>query len=214
MSFPLLVRFQDRLLITPTRLQIAYMLMDEKIRHKQIHKQLNQEYEINFQNKIQDILSKLKYIVQDPFTSENWANIIDKKKNTFEFDILALNYDLIIVVECKSIRMSPFYNLVTDRRRRESQFLKFETQFNNKIKPWLLENLKIPPKDGFIKVNCRKRDLSEITLHIPKTFYNISEEKIYGLYITQLDEYFKKESDIIQIYFKNLEDFIKNIDNS
>lgn len=106
--------------------------------------------------------------------------------------------------------MSPFYNLVPDRKRRESQFLRFETQFNNQIKPWLIENLKKPPENRFIKVNCRKRDLSKISIHLPENFYNISEKKIIGLYITQLDEYFKNDSDIIQLYFKDLEDYLIN----
>ena len=95
-------------------------------------------------------------------------------------------------------------------------FKQYLKKFNNKRKPWLLEQLKQVPKNNNIQINCRQIDRTTgkshpIKIHLPKKYHNITQEKIIGLYITQLDEYFNNESNLIQIYIDDLEEFFDEV---
>ena len=216
MSFPLLIEYKGTIAITPTRLKIAYELMFEAFVHNAISNRLSKAYENTFQEKVLEILRKNNFLVIDPINAEKWTNIIDKKKNTFEFDILGIYQDYIFIVECKSFHPSAFYRLSEARLRRKCQLDHFKTQFNNKIKPWLISKLKTKPKNEYIAIKSRKwyqtdNKYKPYIIKIPKEFYNIGEKKLIGLYITQLNECFKDNSEIIQIYCEEIEEFINSI---
>ncbi|KKN60374.1 hypothetical protein LCGC14_0532880, partial [marine sediment metagenome] len=57
--------------------------------HNIISSRLSEVYEITFQVRILEIL-KENILVIDHGNNEKWANIIDKKRNTFKFDILGI----------------------------------------------------------------------------------------------------------------------------
>lgn len=215
MSFPLLVQFNNIIIITPSRLEIVTLLMYEKINHKKIHKKLHNEFEKVFQEKVKNFFEEIGVIVVDPINKECWTNIMDKKKNNFEFDLLGLYEDNILIIECKSFRPAPFYHLKEYQERRKKQFVRFERQFNEKIKPWLMNCLKNGNKKEYLEINCYKKNSGPITLHIPEKYSNASVNNIFGLYITQLNEYFKCESNIIQIYFYDIfKSELSNLDPS
>ena len=202
-SFPLLINFDDEILISPSRLEIAVLLMYEKINHKKIHKLLSNEFEIEFQNRVLVSLKNLGFRVEGQTNNIKWTNLQDKKVNSFELDILALCNDYIFIIECKSKRPSPFFNLKPDRKKRKHQFLHFKKQFQERIKPWLIN--KLNSHQNTTEIFCYKKDFGPITIKIPKEYQNISSDNIVGLYITQLNETFSPESNIFQLYFKDLE---------
>ncbi len=210
LSFPLLIKYKNDIVITPTRLKIAYEMMFEYFVHNMISSTLSRIYEENFQNTVKDRL-------KDCFDLCTWENIIDKKTNTFEIDIIGYKEDYIIVIECKSFHPTPFFHLKDARKRREKQFNHYSHKFNSNIKPWLVESLKNKPKKGFVKINCRKimknRKSNKYVLNFPDKFHLVDENHILGLYITQINESFTSSSNIIQVYFEELENFLKLFDN-
>ncbi len=216
MSFPLVIEYQGTIVITPTRLKIAYELMFEIFVHNIISSRLSEVYEITFQDRILEILKENNFLVIDPENNEKWANIVDKKRNTFEFDILGIYKEYIFIIECKSFHPSAFYRLMDARLRRKENLDHFKNQFNNKIKPWLVDKLTNNPKNNLIKINCRRKDQSDnkykrYTINIPKKFHNIKKDNIIGLYITQLNEHFKDNTDIIQIFFEEIVEFLERL---
>lgn len=75
--------------------------------------------------------------------------------------------------------------------------------------------LKNGNKKEYLEINCYKKNSGPITLHIPEKYSNASVNNIFGLYITQLNEYFKCESNIIQIYFYDIfKSELSNLDPS
>ncbi len=64
--------------------------------HNIISSRLSEVYEITFQVRILEIL-KENILVIDHGNNEKWANIIDKKRNTFKFDILGIYKDYIFI---------------------------------------------------------------------------------------------------------------------
>jgi len=216
LSFPLLIKYKDDIVITPTRLKIAYEMMFEYFVHNMISSTLSRIFEENFQNTVKDTL-KEHFDIIDPFHHYTWENIIDKKNNTFEIDIIGYKEDYIIVIECKSFHPTPFFHLKDARKRREEQFNHYVDKFNNNIKPWLIESLKNKPKKGLIKINCRKimknRKSNKFVLNFLEKFHLVDENHILGLYITQINENFTSFSNIIQVYFEELVTFLKIFDN-
>ncbi len=215
LSFPLLIKYKDDIIITPTRLKIAYEMMFEFFVHNEISSTLSRIFEINFQNKVKDAFKK--YIdIDDPINNYTWENVTDKKNNSFEMDIIGYKEDFIFVIECKSFHPTPFYHLKDARKRRKEQYNHYIDKFNNNIKPWLIESLKNRPKKGYIKINCRKimknRKSNKFILNFPERFHLIDENHILGIYITQINEYFTSSSNIIQVYFEELETFLKLFD--
>ncbi len=211
-SFPFLVKLRGDVYILPYRTRLAYIFMNEKLNHLKNHNELSKQYELRFQNLVSDILSRNGVEIKDTISNIERINIINKKSNTFEIDILGTFGDKILIIECKSIRMTPFYNLIPYRKNRESQILHFNSQFTDRIKPWILENFKKKTNSKYIEIECRKLFTNKIVLNFPEIFHNIQEEKILGLYITQLNERFKNRLDIKQIYFKNIKKVLIDID--
>lgn len=216
-DFPFLIDYNNHIYITPTRLKLANIFLQETKNHNDISSKLSKEFEINFQKQVESILRRKQIDMIDEVNKNKLNNIIDKKENSFEIDILAYYDNLIFIIECKSFHFSPFYYLKTQRLgRKKDQFDADLKKFNNKRKPWLLEQLKQVPKNNNIQINCRQIDRTtgkshSIKIHLPKKYHNITQEKIIGLYITQLDEYFNKESNLIQIYIDDLEEFFDEV---
>lgn len=75
MSFPLLIEYQNKIFITPTRLKIAREMMFEKLLHDPISAYLSIVYEREFQQKTLDILEVNNCIVKDPINNDYWIYI-------------------------------------------------------------------------------------------------------------------------------------------
>ena len=212
MSIPLLILYKNDIVITPTRLKIAYEMMFERFVHNTISSVLSRVFELEFQKHSRKIIKDSINII-DPITGETWENIIDKKNSNFEADIIGCMDDYIFVIECKSFHPAPFYHLMDARNRRKEQFNHSITQFKSKIKPWLIKCLAKKPKNGYIKINCRKimkdRKSKNFTMNFPLSFHGIDDDHIIGIYLTQLNETFNNSSNIIQINYEELEEFIK-----
>lgn len=209
MAFPLIIEYGDKILISPTRLKVARKLMIERLNHNLISADLSKLFENEFQDMILNKFEKNGFQVIDPISNIEWVNIMDKKRNSFEFDILAYKDREIFVIECKSFHPNPFYELNEARLRRKEQFLHFHFQFKNRIRPWLYQKLRQPPKKGVISISCRQikiRDKSSSahTINLPESLHRIKKKKIKPLYVTQIKEEFFVFSNIPQLYFKDL----------
>ncbi|KKN31891.1 hypothetical protein LCGC14_0819350 [marine sediment metagenome] len=213
-SFPMLIKIKQNVYILPYRTRLAHIFMNEKLNHMKSHGELSKQYELRFQNLVMNILSRNGVKIQDPISNIDRINIIEKKKNTFEIDILATLEDKILIIECKSIRMAPFYNLIPYRIERENQFLHFSDQFLNRIRPWIYENLRNTSESKVIEIICRQRYKDKIILSFPQGYHNLRKENIIGLYITQLNEKFKTKSNIMQIYFQDLKEVVRLFSSS
>ncbi|TXT59747.1 MAG: hypothetical protein BAJALOKI2v1_170001 [Promethearchaeota archaeon] len=213
-EFPLLVEFKNKIYISPTRLKIAYMFLEEKFHHDSISSRLSKDYGLHFQKTVESIIQKFDVIC--------YTNIIDKKDNRFEIDILIFGKNNIFAIECKSFHFSPFFHLKDAKEGRiRDQFRPFLHSFNNNIRPWILDKLEGSPTDNnkFI-IKCRKVDLKtqksrKFHIKVPKRFRKIKKDHIVGLYISQINEYFKipeaKDSSIVQIYYEDLKDFLSSL---
>ena len=100
--------------------------------------------------------------------------------------------------------------LKESRKRRKLNLLRFNSQFSDNIKPWLLNVLNNKPLNGFITIKSYQIDIrtkkgKSIQVSFPERFVNISPEKIIGLYITQLDEIFPDIQTIHQLYYKDIQ---------
>ncbi|MBN1800789.1 MAG: hypothetical protein JW891_04740 [Candidatus Lokiarchaeota archaeon] len=215
MSFPLLIEYKGKILIAPTRLKIAREMIYERLLHNFIHSHLSIVSENDFQKKILDILEKNNCMVRDPLTNKYWIYISDKKKATFEFDILAVFNNYILVIECKAFHPTAFYHLLptVEGRRKKVQY--YSEQFKKKIHPWFCENLK-KSRLGHINIVCRSRDIGatktkQFTLNLEDRIKYIDHKQIIGLFITQHKEYFKGYSNIFQIHYKDIEDFLDHL---
>ena len=190
MSFPLLVEFGNEIYITPTRLKIAIRLMKQNLIHQHESNFLSRKFEIEFQNNVLSILKTKGIIVEDPLENIKLINLKDKKNNTFEFDILGYDEHTIFVVECKSFHPHPFYMLKISRERRKTNLVRFVSQFSDKIKPWLINELKKNATNGRIIIQCYQDDIHTkkgriFQFSLPERFKNIPSEKIKAIYITQ-----------------------------
>lgn len=208
MAFPLIIEYGGKVLISPTRLKVARKLMIERLNHNMISADLSKLFENEFQDIVLNKFEKKGFKVIDPISYIEWVNIMDKKRNSFEFDILAHKDGEIFVIECKSFHPHPFYELNEARLRRKEQFLHFHFQFKNRIKPWLYQKLRQPPKKGVISISCRQFKISDKsssthTINLPESLHRIKKKKIKALYITQIKEEFFVFSNIPQLYFKD-----------
>ena len=219
MSIPLLIQFKNEIIITPTRLRLVKVLMRENLRHKKISINISKESEIKFQGIIEEILIKNKVNIIDPITNTKWINIRKKSGSfAFEADIIGIYNEYILIIECRSFYPHPFMFLLNnkEKNKRLDKFIKSENQFKSKIKPWLMSELRKPPKRGYFSVECSQFDIlnknsNKYIMNFPNNFHNISQERIVGLYITQLDECFRGKYEIDQIYYKNLVEYLKNL---
>jgi len=220
-EFPLLIEFKNRLYISPTRLILAYNFMREKLLHDEISIKLSVEYAIKFQKMVESILTKNKLIIHDPITNNSFTNIVDKKDMSFEIDILAFSKKKLFIIECKSFHFSPFFHLKDAKEGRlRDQFNPFVKKFNERIKPWFLSQMNNPVINNCIKIDCRKFDIGtkknhKFEVNLPERLQNIEELDIVGLYVTQINEYFKvqdvSKGTLIQIYYEDLEEFCETL---
>ncbi len=193
--------------------------MRENLRHKKISINISKESEIKFQGIIEEILIKNKVNIIDPITNTKWINIGRKSGPfAFEADIIGIYNDYILIIECRSFYPHPFMFLLNNKKKnkRWNKFFKSENQFKSKIKPWLMSQLRRSPKKGYISVECTQFDLlikksNKFIMNFLKNFHNISQNRIIGLYITQLDECFRGKYETDQIYYKNLVEYLKNL---
>ena len=219
MSIPLLIQYKNEIIITPTRLRLAKVLMRENLRHKKISINISKESEIKFQGIIEEILIKNKVNIIDLITNTKWINIRRKLGPfAFEADIIGIYNEYILIIECRSFYPHPFMFLLNnkEKNKRLDKFIKSENQFKFKIKPWLMSELRKPPKRGYFSVECSQLNIlnkksNKYIMNFPNSFHNISQERIVGLYITQLDECFRGKYETDQIYYKNLEEYLKNL---
>ncbi len=212
MSIPLLILYKNDIVITPTRLKIVYEMMFEKYIHDKISNVLSRVFELEFQENSRKIIKDSINII-DPITGEIWENIKDKKKSNFEADIIGYKNNYVFFVECKSFHPAPFYHLKDARKRRKIRYNRSTAQFNDKFKPWLIKCLTKKPKNGYIKINCRKimkdKKSKNFVLNFPSNYQGIDDNHIIGIYLTQLNEIFNSSSNLIQIYYEELYKFIK-----
>ena len=216
MSFPLLIEYQSKIIITPTRLKIAREMMFEKLLHNLISAYLSIVYENEFQQKILDKLEENNCIVKDPVNNDYWIYISDKKNATFEFDIMAVYNNYILAIECKSFHPTAFYHLTDAINRREVRVKHYNKQFKEIIQTWFIKNLKNKSKSGYISINCRSKEIGakktkKYTLNLEDRFKSIEDKQIIGLFVTQYKEYFKGYPEIFQIHYEDLEDFLNNL---
>lgn len=210
MSFPLLIEFGNEIYVSPTRLKVALRLIKQKIIHTHESDFLSKKFEIEFQNKVLLILKKRGIKAKNLNSSVELTNIKDKKNGNFEIDILGYDKEHIFIIECKSFHPHPFYMLKEDRERRKVNVRRFEEQFSNKIKPWLINKLNRKASNGSIKIQCYREDIQtnkgkSFQFSLPEKFINISSKKVIGLYITQLNEIFPDINTVYQLYYKDLE---------
>ena len=135
LSYPLLIDYKNKILITPTRLKIAREMMFEKLLHDTVIGYLSVVYENEFQQKFLDLLEDNSCIVKDPVNNNYWIYISDKKNATFEFDIMAIYKDYILAIECKSFHPTAFYHLNEAISRRKERVKHYNKQFIEKIQP-------------------------------------------------------------------------------
>lgn len=216
MSYPLLIEYNGKIIITPTRLKLAREMMFERMFHDTINSYLSIIYENDFQKKIMNLLEEIGCIIKDPVNNEDWIYISDKKNATFEFDLMALYKDYILIIECKSFHPTAFYHLKDAVNRREERVKHFRDQYIKLIIPWLEYNLRRKSEEKFIEINCRTKEvggkrIKQLQINFPKEFNGINKTKIIGLFITQYKEYFKVYSEISQIYYEDLIDFLKRL---
>ncbi len=209
MSFPLLVEFENEIYVSPTRLKIALRLIKQKLLHIHESNFLSKKFEIEFQNKVLSILKNKGIKTKDPISNFDLINIQDKKKNTFEFDILGYDEENIYIVECKSFHPHPFYMLKENRQRRKLNLISFNSQFLDKIKPWLINELIKKSLNGHITIECYQKEIQTkkgnlFQFSLPERFINISPKQIFGLYITQLNEIFLDIQSVHQLYYKDI----------
>lgn len=217
LSYPLLIEYKGKIVITPTRLKLAREMMFERLYHDTFHNYLSIIYESEFQWKILALLEEYGCNVKDPVSKDYWIYISDKKNNTFEFDIMATFKNYIIIIECKSFHPTAFYHLKDAVFRREERVKHFHKQFIDKIKNWIKNNLKKESKGGYVSINCRKREIGEkstqkFTINFEEQFRDIKDELIVSLFITQYKEFFKGYPEIFQIFYEDLEKFLKNLE--
>ena len=209
MSFPLLIEFGKEIFVSPTRLKIALRLMKQKLLHTQVSNFLSSNFEIEFQNNVVSSLKNKGIETEDPFSHCDLINLLDKKKGKFEIDILGYDEENIYIIECKSFHPHPFYMLKENRGRRKKNLTRFNSQFTDNIKPWLINKLKNDSLNGRIVIDCYQKDIrnkkgNSFQFSLPERFQDILPEKIFGLYITQLNEFFPDVQTVQQIYYKYL----------
>ena len=196
LSYPLLIEYKNKIIVSPTRLKLAREMMFERLIHNTISGYLSIIYENQFQKEVLDILNESDCIIIDPINNDYWIYISDKKRSTFEFDIMALFKKYILIIECKSFHPTAFYHLKDAVSRREERVEHFYEQYPKKIKHWIINNLKKKSKGEFIRINCRTKEIGskktkKFNINFPKEFNGIDENYIIGLYITQYKECFK-----------------------
>ncbi|MHA1232612.1 MAG: hypothetical protein ACTSPQ_18425 [Candidatus Helarchaeota archaeon] len=217
MSFPMLINIEgNSIIITPTRLKIAREMMFERFSHNIIHKFLSIKSERMFLKEILNKLKSLNCIFKDPKNNKIWINISDKKRSTFEFDVLAIFNKNIFIIESKSFHPSPFYYLKNAVYQRKERVAHFNKQFTKKIKPWILKHLQENNNGNYIRIKCRIKNIDKhksekCEINIPKLFNNIADVNIIGLFITQYKEYFLGFPQIYQIYIDDLQSFISGL---
>ncbi len=209
MSFPLLIEFGNEVYVSPTRLKIALKLIKQKLLHTHESNFLSQNFEIEFQNKVLSILKNKGIKTEDPISNLELINLKNKKKGTFEIDILGYDEENIYIIECKSFHPHPFYMLKENRERRKLNLKRFNSQFSDKIKPWLINGLNNKPLNGHITIQCYQEEIRtkkgySFQFSLPEIFMNISPKKIIGFYITQLNEIFPDIQSVHQLYYKDI----------
>lgn len=208
-SFPLLIEFGNEIYVSPTRLKVALKLIKQRLIHTLESNFLSKNFEIEFQKRIISILKNKGIKTEDPISNLELINLKDKKNDTFEIDILGYDEENIYIIESKSFHPHPFYMLKEDRERRKLNLLRFNSQFSENIKPWLINRLANKPINRYITIQCYQQDIRTtkgnlFQLSLPERFMNISPKKIVGLYITQLNEIFSDIQSIHQLYFKDI----------
>ncbi len=216
LSYPLLIEYKSKIIITPTRLKLAREMMFERMFHDLISGYLSIIYENDFQKEIMNLLEENDCIIKDPVNNEDWIYISDKKSATFEFDLMALYKDFILIIECKSFHPTAFYHLKDAVSRREERVKHFREQYIKHIIPWIEDNLRRKSKEDFIEISSRTKNIGgkrtkQFKINFPKELNGIDKTRIIGLFITQYKEYFKGFPEISQIYYEDLKDFLSRL---
>ncbi|MFW9972817.1 MAG: hypothetical protein ACFFDF_21705 [Candidatus Odinarchaeota archaeon] len=196
-QYPFIVEYNNKFIISPSRLWMGYRLLHYALHKDRINDEMAEKYEKESMIEIEKRLKKKKIAIV--------GKEINTSKKGIELDLIGYYKEYVLIIECKGFHPSPFFMMRKNRRYSDQFMKKFEKI--ERIKEWMFSKLSnTQPKKGKIRISvydADKKKPSEIIF--PMKYHKIGQNKILYLYITQIKEYHEENnSDMIQVWYGDL----------
>lgn len=137
--FPILIQIGENVAIGKVSLFFARMLLLSSFDKDKINARMSKVGDELLTNRVRNILEKCGINIHDEaYPPTETVFLQDGKKNSFEIDFLGRIDECLLVMELKSFHPHPFYNSLTEQKRRvRDEYEHFQNVYCGKIVPYL-----------------------------------------------------------------------------